>query len=127
MSWLLAILVVVAFVSIVHRTGLPAHASESIRRARASQAVVRDRALSDEEKERRLRAEAPHLLALFARITAGTILALVLPLAALWVLDWIGVASSEDVVAILARVDFILAVSALGILVAWLLGRPSRR
>jgi hypothetical protein len=126
MSWLLAILVVVAFAWIVHRTGLPAQASDSIQRARASQAVVRDRSLSDAEKERMLRGEAPRLLALFARIATGTILALLVPLAALWALDRVGLASRDEVLAILARVDFLLAVTGLGILAYWLRGRRPR-
>ena len=123
MTLLLALLVVAAFAGIVGRTRLPAHAGEAVRRARGSYAVVSDPSLSDGQKERRLREEAPRLLALLGRIVAGGIMALGVPLGALWVADRAGLTSLPEVLDVLVRLDFLLAVSAAGIVVAWWLTR----
>ena len=119
MSAILAILMVVAFAGIVTWTGVPAQAREVVRRTSASRAVVLDRSLTDQQKERHLRAEAPRLIGLLGRIVLGSALALALPLGALWMLDRLGLASLADVLAVLVRLDFILAVSAAGVLGAW--------
>jgi hypothetical protein len=116
---LLGVLVVAAFAGIVERARLPAQARDAVERARASYAVVSDRSLTDDQKERRLREEAPRLVALLGRIVFGSLLALALPLGVLWALDWIGLISLPDVLDVLVRVDFLLVVSALGILAFW--------
>jgi hypothetical protein len=123
---LLAVLVVFAFAGIVGWTRLPAHAGEVVHRTRGSYAVVSDRSLSDEQKERRLKEEAPRLFALLGRIVAGSLLALGLPLGALWVVDRLGLASLSGVLEVLVRVDFLVAVSALGVLWGWWLSRRRR-
>lgn len=129
MTLFLALLVVAAFAGIVGRMRLPAHAGEAVRRARGSYAVVSDRSLSDLQKERRLREETPRLLGLLGRIVAGGIMALGVPLGALWVADRAGLASLSEVLDVLVRLDFLLAVSVAGIVVTWWLarrGRPGR-
>lgn len=123
MSLFLAVLVAVAFAAIVERTGLPAHAAEVMRRARGSLAVVTDRALTDDQKERRLRAEALRLFVLLGRMAGGSALALGLPLALLWFGDRLGWMSMPEVLDVLMRVDFIVGISVAGGLVLWWMSR----
>lgn len=119
MSLLLAILVVVAFAAVVQWTGLASRAAEAGRRARGSYAVVTDSSLTDEQKERRLKDEAPRLFGLLGLILGGSALALGLPLGLLWIGDRLGMVSLAAVMAILVRVDFLVAVTVVGALIAW--------
>jgi hypothetical protein len=120
---LLGVLMVAAFAGIAERARLPAHVRDAVQRARESYAVVSDRSLTDDQKERRLREETPRLMALLGRIVFGSLLALALPLGVLWALDRIGLISLPDVLDVLVRVDFLLVVSALGILAFWTVRR----
>lgn len=126
MTLLLALLVVVAFAGIVGWARLPAQAVEVTRRARESYLVVSDPSLSDDQKERRLRDEAPRLFALLGRMVGGGLLALTLPLGAVWVVDRIGLASLSEVLEMLARVDFLVAVSVVGVVAGWWVSRRGR-
>lgn len=123
MSLFLAVLVVVAFAVVVQWTGVVTRAGEAVRRARGSYAVVADRSLSDDQKERRLKEEAPRLFGLLGGILGGSALALGLPLALIWLGDRLGLVSLAGVMAILVRVDFLVAVTVVGILAAWWIRR----
>lgn len=123
MTVALALLVVVGFVFVVLKTGVIGHASDARERARASVRVVRDPSLSDDEKERHLRRGAGPLFALFARIVASSVLSLALPLGGVWLLDRVGVGSLDDVIGLLVRIDFLVAVSVAGILAWWIVKR----
>jgi hypothetical protein len=118
-SLALALLVVAAFAGIVERTRLVGHVRVATQRARGTYSIVSDPALTDDEKERRLREEAFPLLALLGRIAFGSVLALGLPLGVLWALDGVGAVSMSEVLEVLMRLDFLVAVSALGILTVW--------
>lgn len=119
MSIVLALLVVAAFAGIVERTRLPAHVAEAVRRGQESYAIVSDPTLTDDRKERRLREETVRLFALLGRIVLGSLLALGLPLGVLWILDWVGLISLPEILEVLVRLDFLLAVSAVGIIAVW--------
>lgn len=123
MSLFLAVLVAVTFAVIVERTGLPTHAAEVVRRARGSLAVVTDRALTDDQKEQRLRTEALQLFVLLGRLLGGIALALGLPLALLWIGDRLGWTSMREVMDVLLRIDFIVGISVAGVLVLWWMNR----
>jgi hypothetical protein len=118
-SLVLALLVVAAFAGIVGRTRVVGHVRVAMQRARGTWSIVSDPALADDEKERRLRAESFPLLVLLGRIALGSVLALGLPLGVLWALDRSGWISMSEVLEILMRLDFLVAVSALGILTVW--------
>lgn len=119
MNVVLALLVVVAVAGIVARARLPAHLAEAVRGARGTYSVVSDPSLTDDQKERRLKEEAPRLVGLLGRIVFGSVLALGLPLVALWAADRVGLISLPDVLGVLVRIDFLVAVSAFGVLAVW--------
>lgn len=126
MSFALAVLVVLAFAAMVAGLGLPGRARESARRASECVAVLRDPALDDDAKERRMRSEAGRLAALAGWLVGGAALAIGLPLLAVRALDGAGIASFDGVLAMLSRLDFLAATTVAGLL-AWALARGIRR
>ncbi len=116
MSLTLAILVVVGFAFIIDRTGVVRHSKEAGSRARASLKVVTDPSLEDDSKERQLRQESLRLFGLLGRIVLASGLAVALPLVAVWLLGLVGLGSFGEVLAVLARIDFLLAVGVAGCL-----------
>ena len=77
------------------------------------------------DKERALRREAVRLFGLFGVLLGGGIVALVLPLGGIWILDRFGLASLSQVLSVLERLDFLLAVTAAGI-AGYFLARVAR-
>lgn len=73
--------------------------------------VLSDPALSDEAKERQLREASLHLFKLLAYIVLSAGAALGAPLIAVWGLQLLGFGSVAGTLAVLTRVDFIVAVS----------------
>lgn len=122
-----ALLVVVTFAVLIERLGLPDRAREVARRSRDCLDVVRDASLDDAAKEERLRRQSLRLFGLFGRLAGGSLLALALPLAAVWLADRAGLASTAAVLSVLERVDFLVGVTVAGgiaYLLARALGRP---
>lgn len=126
MSVVLAVLVVVAFAGAIGRLGLAERAREVGDRARTSLEVLRDPALDDDTKERRLQRQSLRLFGLLGVLTGGSVLALGLPLLGVWVLDRAGVASLAEVLGVLQRVDFLAVTTVVGA-VGYLLVRRARR
>lgn len=114
MAWALAGLVVVLFAALIHRLRLPVRAREVATGATICVRVLRDTALDDDAKARALRRQAARFFTLSAILVGGSALALSVPLGGVWVLDLAGVASLPDVLTVLARPDFLAAVSLAG-------------
>lgn len=125
MSVLLAVLVVVLFALGVGWMDLPARAREAGARSRDGLDALRDPALDDRAKEEALRRVAVRLFGLFGRLAGGGLLALGLPLAAVWLLDRAGVASLGAVLSVLERPDFLAAATGGGLLL-YLVVRKAR-
>lgn len=126
MSFLLATFVVVAFAVTIERLNLAARAREVVSRATDCLRVLRDPSMDDEAKERILQQHTVRLLGLLGLLVGGGILALLLPLSAVWLLELAGVTSVAVVLSVLQRIDFLVSVTVLG-LVAFLLLRWARR
>lgn len=125
MSVLLATLVVVAFALGVGWMDLPGRAREVGSRSREGLDALRDPALDDRAKEEALRGLALRLFGLLGRLVGGSLLALGLPLAAVWLLERAGVASLGAVLSVLERPDFLAAATGGGLLV-YLVVRKAR-
>lgn len=126
MNLLLAAFVVVVFAVTIERLELPARAREVAARAGDSLEVLRDPTLDDEAKERALRHQSGQLFRLLGLLAGGSLLALGLPLAAVWLLELAGVASLGGVLSTLERPDFLLGTVVVGA-VAFLFLRALRR
>lgn len=114
MNLALATIVVVAFAVLLERMNVAASGRAVAERATKSFLVLKDSALTDDEKELALRREAVHLFGQFGAIVVLGLLALLLPLGAVWLLDRAGWASMTDVLDVLGRVDFLVAATVIG-------------
>lgn len=114
MNLALATIVVVAFAVLLERMNVAASGRAVAERATKSLLVLKDSALTDDEKELALRREAVHLFRQFGAIVVLGLLALLLPLGAVWLLDRAGWASMTDVLDVLGRVDFLVAATVIG-------------
>lgn len=114
MSFLLAVLVVVTFAAAIGWLDLPARAREATARTRDSLEVLRDASLDDRAKEEALQRQSLRLFRLLGVLAGGSVLALGLPLAGVWLLELGGVASLEAVLSVLERPDFLAGTTAVG-------------
>lgn len=125
MSLLLALFVVAAFAATLEGLSLPERAREVTDRAADSLRILRDPALSDAEKEQRIRRQSLRLFGLLGVLAGGSLLAMGLPLAVVWLLERAGVSSVGAVLSVLERVDFLVGVTVAGV-AAWLVLRRIR-
>ena len=116
MSLALAVMVVAGFVLVGRQVHLFRDAREAGERARVTLTVLSDSAMTDDEKELRLRQQSGRLFGLFGKIVLEATAALGLPLAVLWGLDLGGVGSAPNTLGILLRIDFLAVVTVLGFL-----------
>lgn len=114
MALVWASLVVVGFAVVIERLDLPGRAREVGRRSGACLDALRDPSLGDEAKEEELRRQSVRLFGLFARLAGGSLLAVGVPLGAVWGLDALGLASLPDVLSVLERVDFLFGATVVG-------------
>lgn len=116
MNLLLATTVVVAFAVLIERFNLMERAREVGSRALGSLEVLRDPELDDVAKEKVLRRQAVRLFGLVGILGGGSLLALGLPLLAVWLLDLGGVASLESVLAVLSSIEFLIGATIIGVM-----------
>lgn len=126
-SFLLAVMVVVVFAFVLERLDLPERARETGRRARESLEVLRDPELDDRQKESELQEQSLRLFGLLGVLLGGSLLALGLPLLAVWLLELGGVSSLEAVLDVLESPTFLVGTVVVGggaYLLYRRLGRP---
>lgn len=116
MTLALAIVVVVGFATLLEVLGLPGYAREVVRRNKECLQILQDSSLDDHEKESALQRHARRLFALLGLLVGGSLLAITLPLAGVWVLEHVGVGSLSAVLSILQRIDFLGATIVVGLL-----------
>lgn len=114
MAYLWASLVVGGFALLIDRLGLPDRSREVGRRSGACLDVLRNPAVGDERKEQELRRQALGLFGLFGRLAGGGLLAVALPLGAVWGLDALGLASLPAVLSVLEQWEFLLGAAVVG-------------
>lgn len=114
MSLILATLVVVTFAVLLERLSVAGRARAVADRASTSLLVLRESRLSDDEKERALRRNAVYLFGQSGMIIGLSLLALSLPLGGVWLMDQAGWVAMSEVVAVLQRIDFLLAATLIG-------------
>jgi len=112
-----ATLMVIMFAVLLHVLGLVQRTKEVVAIGQAASRTLRDASLSDSEKEHRMQQNSLALFRLLAVLILGTFFALAIPLAVIWVLQLAGILSVKGVLQMLARWDFIVGATFLGILV----------
>ena len=104
-----ATVMVILFAILLHVLGLVQTTKQVVAISQAASSTLRNTLLSDAEKERLMQQSSIQLFRLLAVLILRTAVALVAPLA--------GILTVEGVLRMLARWDFIIAASILGILV----------
>ena len=117
MNFVLACFVVVGFAVTIDLLGLVDQALKVGQRSRKSFEILRDSSMSDREKEKAMQKQSRKLFKLFGILLGGSGLALVLPLAIVWLLGQAGIGTFPGTLATLTRVDFLLVVTFVGILI----------
>lgn len=114
MTVLLAVFVVVTFAVTIDQLSLADRAREVGARSSDALGVLRDPALTDDRKEEALQRESIVLFKLLGVLAGGSLLALLVPLAVVWLLGQLGVSSLGEVLDVLERLDFLAAVTIVG-------------
>lgn len=122
MNFVLALVVVVGFAVTIEYLDLPERARTAGQWSSDALAVLRDGAMSDREKEEVLQRQARRLFGLLRILVGGSVLALGGPLAAVWLLEQVGVGSFWGTLAMLERVDFLVGVTVVGLVGYLLIG-----
>ena len=107
MTFALATFVVVGFAGLLHLLDLPTYAREAGQRGQKCTEIVRDSSMDDRAKEEALQNQARRLFILLGILGGGSLLAIGLPVGAVWILDLMGIASVWDVFNMLERLDFL--------------------
>jgi hypothetical protein len=115
-TFTLSVLVVVAFAGILQVLNLVGCAQEVHERGMDCLRVIRDPSMTDAAKETHMQRNARRLFALLGTLTGGSMLALALPLALVWLLSAMDVASFSSVLAFLQRADFLAGTIFVGML-----------
>ncbi|HEX5050317.1 MAG TPA: hypothetical protein VFZ65_00965 [Planctomycetota bacterium] len=97
MTWAAALFLVLTFLGLVARLGIPARAGDAVARTQRAVADLRNRDLSELDKEKATRAHASALFGLFLLITLLSAVALLLPLGAVWLVAAAGLCDFQAV------------------------------
>ena len=121
-----AVIVVVTFAILIEVFKLVDMTGQVSALAKNAAGVLRDPILSDDKKEVALQKATLKLFRLFAMLVVGSLLALFLPLAAIWLFSFVGIFDFQAVLKMLQRWDFLLASTILGVFI-FLLVRKIRK
>jgi hypothetical protein len=127
MNLALALFVVVGFAAILEYLDLPSRARSVGEWSKTSLSTLRDNSLEDREKEQGPQRQSGKLFRLLGILVAGSVLALGLPLGAVWLLGQVGVGSFWRTLSVLERIDFLAGVAVVGGLGYLLIRRTQRQ
>lgn len=123
MIWAAAFLLVMGFLALLFAFGVPDRAKAAIDRSRQALAVVRDKQLSDLEKEKAMQEHAKRMFGLFATITLTSALALAIPVGIVALLDYAQVLDMQTVLDRTLSWQVLVAATVIG-LAAFAVRRP---
>lgn len=121
MAWLGATFVAVVFLAVIFLFRLGGTAKKTLVDAQSAMAIIRDKELSEEEKERQTQRLAFVLMSRFLWLSLGGLTACLLPFAILWGAEQLVLVSVNEVLATLVSIEFLATSTVLGILLATLL------
>ena len=110
-----ALLVILLFAFLLHLVRLVSKTKKVLSIGQQAIATLRNNALSDDEKERKMQQDSLRLLRLLFVLTSRGLVAILLPLVLIWLFSLVGLFSFEGVLSMFMRWDFILGSTALGI------------
>jgi hypothetical protein len=118
--------VVIGFAVLAHYIGLIRWTGEVMLHARRANEVLRDGNLDDFAKEKAVQSVAIEMFKLLGLLTGGSIIAVALPLAVVWLAGAAAILSFDAVMAMLIRWEFLLAATVVGTVVFFLLRRTGK-
>jgi len=113
-TWAAAVFVLVGFLALARLLQIPSRVAEVMRCSRSALAHLRDKDLTDLQKEREMRAQAMRLLSLFLILTVSAAAALAVPVGVVGMLDLAGLVAIEAVLDRLLSWELLLATLLLG-------------
>jgi hypothetical protein len=122
-SFVGAAILVVGFLVLIKYLKVIDKSSKVLIIAKESFAIVRDQEKSDMQKEIAMQKFAKELFLLFFVIMAGSLLALAIPAAIVWLMDLSGLLSFYDVIDTTFSWEFIASSVIVSVLVIWLMSR----
>lgn len=119
---ILAVGVVIGFAGLLKALGLVQRAHEVNTRAKECMRVFRDPDLKDRQKENALQEQSKQLGKLLFILAGGSLLAIGVPMAGVWLLEQLGLSSVSAVWNVLEHPNFLLSTFIAGTLL-WIGGR----
>jgi len=119
-TYLAAALITIAFLLCFRLSGIVAASARAIDVSRRALAVMQEPTTSEDAKEQAIRGFSIQLFGLFASITARGVLLLAVPAVLIAGFSFIGLASFDEVIELLASWEAILAVTVAVIILLWL-------
>ena len=123
MSYVGAIILVIGFLVLIKYLKVIEKSSKVIGIAKQSIVIVRDSESSDLQKEKAMQKYAKELLLLFLFIVVGSLLALAIPTALVWLMELSGLLSFQSVIDTTLSWEFIGGSIIISIVVMWLMSR----
>jgi len=122
-AWAGAIFLVVAFVWLVFLFKAPSHLKRVLEVSQGATAALGDPNATDEDKEKAAQQSSMQLFGLFLLILASFAGALLLPVAALWLLGKVHLISFDAVMALATSITFLVGATVVGCAIAFVLPR----
>ena len=123
MNFVGAVPILVGFVAIIYALKLIPRGIETVAISKRAFADLRNSEIDDDAKEAAMQSHAKRLFALFFVLFFGGALALTLPAALIYFLDYLGVMSFDGVLDTTISWEFLVPTTVLSLLVLWFVRR----
>lgn len=123
MSFVGATILVIGFLVLIKYLKVIEKSSKVLSIARQSIVIINDSEKSDLQKEIAMQKFAKELLLLFLVITAGSLLALAIPAALVWLMELAGLLSFQSVIDTTLSWEFIVGSIIVSVVVIWFMSR----
>lgn len=120
MAWIGGFILVLGFLLFLKVFKVVNKSRDVIEVAKISLSTVRNKELSDLEKEKIMQKNAMKMFPLFLWISIGSILALLIPMALVWLLEQIGIMKLDEVIQLSLSWLFIGVSLVVSVLIFWI-------
>lgn len=111
-----AAVIVALFGVLIHLLGIVDRTRDVVSICRNAVTILQDPRVADDEKEKQMRQNSLRLFTLLAILIAGTLIAVTLPLFAIWLVQFSGLWSVNEVLNLFLRWDFLIGATVFGVL-----------
>lgn len=122
-----AVIVILGFFFFLKLFGIVEKSTKVVEISKSSFSVIRNPDLDDRQKEAQTQAFAKELFSLFFFITIGSMLAIALPFALIWLMEFVNLVKVEDVIETTLSIECILVTVCISVLYFWLLHKKKSK